>query len=921
MKCIKASTPPSPPIEIRVESTGREFLVRWRHPLNNDGEILGYLVNYNILPSFRVYTNIVKGNKTFSLIPFSDHIGQLFLISIQAENDYGLSKQSGPRYIRAGCGESFHVWPESSKRFQSPFYPHDFNHGVLCIWKFSTNITHSLSIHIRDLYLGPDNPTCVKNYVLIETRTINKKICSSNVTDIRLESSEVKILFKSGMDSTGKGLSMDVNSVVKKPDPPINITLSSLGKVILVTWSPPTGNHLPISSYKICYQALPTSSKLCLSLLANRGNRFIINTRDHEGQVFAVSMTSRIDDVESGVSKNKYYRAMCSKTVVVHPDELINITSPAYPRYYPPSVVCQWRVRTSDQRSLKLRLMWIDIQNTTGCNSDYLQLTSTNVDRICGTSEVSRTINFSRGSTYLKFVSDENMAGRGFLLQAFSFATTGRLTTKISTSYQTSQLYSLRTSSFPVYHTKPSPMTTIVYSTSYTTKSPSTAHIIPTSSLDVLMSSQYSSILPITNGTSNILITITPTTNFRTTAQTTSLNATTTGIAKETTEAKAGSLSVTDISINETLSTATTATATTTTITKYSNSVSIIESYTDIGESSTRVWKTEQTTSPLYQDKASTYQPATFQPDIDINMTQHVYLLLMFRFNVTNTMIWNNGSHIIEQLLEEMTPYFNNSQLFQGISIYKWKILRGIIPVQVQINYNTVKLLDTMKINTSFRLLQSINRTTISRLLVDNNTWSYNLTLDKSTLQKLRNNDNFVNQEIRNPCYLVTSICTRCSVSRSAKHGIVCLDNIVRTTVRTPYRPSDSRTMNETYVIIISVTVCIVMVLCLVVVIRLCQKGISSKNIVVQRNIQNIPVHDFVKNKYSTTVKLTSFSIQKHLKKRRGWSFPNRVTLERQKNDHDLEDKVKKLAIFIDDTDTLKERLKMKMKHRRGHSL
>jgi hypothetical protein len=39
-----------------------------------------------------------------------------------------------------------------------------------------------------------------------------------------------------------------------------------------------------------------------------------------------------------------------------------------------------------------------------------------------------------------------------------------------------------------------------------------------------------------------------------------------------------------------------------------------------------------------------------------------------------------------------------------------------------------------------------------------------------------------VNQEIRNPCYLVTSICTRCSVSRSAKHGIVCLDNIVRST-------------------------------------------------------------------------------------------------------------------------------------------
>ena len=52
--------------------------------------------------------------------------------------------------------------------------------------------------------------------------------------------------------------------------------------------------------------------------------------------------------------------------------------------------------------------------------------------------------------------------------------------------------------------------------------------------------------------------------------------------------------------------------------------------------------------------------------------------------------------------------------------------------------------------------------------------------------------------------------------------------------VRTPSRPSDSRPMNEAYVIIISVTVCSVMVICLVVVIRLCQKGISSKDIVVQ---------------------------------------------------------------------------------------
>ena len=129
-------------------------------------------------------------------------------------------------------------------------------------------------------------------------------------------------------------------------------------------------------------------------------------------------------------------------------------------------------------------------------------------------------------------------------------------------------------------------------------KSQSATQIMPTSSLNVLTSSQYSSILPTTNVTSTMLITTTPTTNFITTEQTTSFSATTKGIVKETTVAKVVSLGVTDIPTNDTLSTTTTTTAT-----KYRNSVSVTESHTDFGKSSTRVWKTEQATSPLYQGR------------------------------------------------------------------------------------------------------------------------------------------------------------------------------------------------------------------------------------------------------------------------------------------------------------------------------
>lgn len=44
---------------------------------------------------------------------FGDHLGQLFLISLQASNDFGLGKQTGPRYIRAGTVKPFSV--KSSK--------------------------------------------------------------------------------------------------------------------------------------------------------------------------------------------------------------------------------------------------------------------------------------------------------------------------------------------------------------------------------------------------------------------------------------------------------------------------------------------------------------------------------------------------------------------------------------------------------------------------------------------------------------------------------------------------------------------------------------------------------------------------------------------------------------------------------------
>lgn len=96
----------------------------------------------------------------------------------------------------------------------SPLYPHEFHQGVLCIWNLFTNKTHTISIHISDIDLGPDNHGCEKHALLVESDKIKKKICTKT-SDIRLEDSDVRIVFQTKLGTVGKGFSLLVKTVGK----------------------------------------------------------------------------------------------------------------------------------------------------------------------------------------------------------------------------------------------------------------------------------------------------------------------------------------------------------------------------------------------------------------------------------------------------------------------------------------------------------------------------------------------------------------------------------------------------------------------------------------------------------------------------------------------------------------------------------
>ncbi|CAC5375754.1 unnamed protein product [Mytilus coruscus] len=923
-----ASLPPSPPGNIRIESTGREFLIRWQPPMLMNGEILSYLINYNILPSLKVYTIVVKGNQSFALTPFGDHLGQLFLISLQAENDYGLSKQSIPRYIRAGCGNQLYIGANGTHRVESPLYPHKFHQGVLCVWNIFTNKTHTISIHISDIDFGTDNSGCANNFLMIESDKVKRKICTKT-SDIRFEDSDVRIVFQSKIGNVGKGFSILVKTVVKNSKPPVNITLSHLGNVILVTWSPPPGNHLPITSYKLCYKPLPHYSKICIIVLANRGNRFIINTQGHNGQLFLVTMTARIGDVESEFSMNKYLRASCSKSIKVNPRQIINITSPGYSRNYPPGVICQWTVQTADQTPLRIRRIWIDIQNTTACNSDFLKFTSTKIERICGSSRSSSTMIFSNSIAEVTFVSDNTIQGRGFLLQAIGSQHTVKITTTV----------------FPYQHNRPS-ISTIPSSLSttsgYQVESTVEELTFPTKKL---LSSTFMSIITSSSQrmitSSQRMITssqrmiaspqnmITSTQNMVTSSQNVDL---TPAVDENSTWFNMSSThtvtSLTGISTSsEQNSNSSKHYMTTSHETHHGFTSSSTVMFDKTIESSTLGSETS-----IIDNRYSVTPGKEISPTInrannitevsrtDLNASHPVYLMLMFMFNYTTGIDLDTKS-IVKDLRTELIPFFNNTNYFRDLVVTKWRILRGIVPVQIKVVYNTIDLLDILKSNSTFKLMRHVNHTSFYELMNTNYVWHHNLRLAKASLRKFRKSSNFASQEIKSPCDLIKDVCQNCKTSSNAKHGVLCSFIIPSTTARN-ILPADTPHASNPIMIILGLSVPIVVLAIFTVGICLRRRNILTNHIVVEGNNNNVPVHDFIRKKRSGNVIMTGFSATKPVKKtkKRGWSLPCRIILEKQKNEHNIEQKTKKLGRFIEDTDTLKERLRVKNRLRRGES-
>ncbi|VDI36093.1 Hypothetical predicted protein [Mytilus galloprovincialis] len=126
---------------------------------------------------------------------------------------------------------------------------------------------------------------------------------------------------------------------------------------------------------------------------------------DHIGQFISHLTPSRNDYGLSKQSVPRYIRQHVQKQSQLIQDKSL-ILRHLVSHELSSGVICQLTVKTTDQSPLRIRRIWIDIQNTTACNSDFLKFTATKIERICGTSQSSSTMIFSKSIAEVTFVSD-----------------------------------------------------------------------------------------------------------------------------------------------------------------------------------------------------------------------------------------------------------------------------------------------------------------------------------------------------------------------------------------------------------------------------------------------------------------------------------------------------------------------------------
>ncbi|XP_013175197.1 PREDICTED: cubilin-like [Papilio xuthus] len=351
--------------------------------------------------------------------------------------------------FRSGCGGKITA---PSGIIYSKNYPKNYDDNLDCIWSITVPKNHRIKLQMLefDLYSedNDDSSSCEDLVNIYETSNIldsnyTYHVCpKTNISEIVSKSNEMSLQFLTNGYGTAKGFKASFvmicgARITAARDGVINNKfLQESNETCTWTLLAPTPNlkikltitHLSIPKYTLdstnTSRSCPASflrlldgddedSPLIDEYCGNKVPPMIVS----HGSAMTIQLGTYVGKISGQFSA--HYTTLTSACGGTLTSEEGTIASPNYPQSYPPESDCEWILSTSPGNKVYITFEELNIENSEGCNEDYLEVREDNgggrlIGAFCG--NVLPTNTTSASKLYIKFHSDSRDTGRGFLI-------------------------------------------------------------------------------------------------------------------------------------------------------------------------------------------------------------------------------------------------------------------------------------------------------------------------------------------------------------------------------------------------------------------------------------------------------------------------------------------------------------------------
>ncbi|XP_029110994.1 cubilin [Scleropages formosus] len=343
--------------------------------------------------------------------------------------------------VPGGCGG---VFTASSGEIHSPNFPNNYPNSVDCSWVINVDKGHRVLFNFTVLEVE-SQLSCSWDYVAVhdgpsESSPLLARVCGMTPPPpITSSQNIIYVRFRSDNSNAHRGFSAqfseacgatiesdDVGGAISSPRYPFNYPANQNCSWIIKAKEPFTHVTLSFTDFSLenHYGNCSSDSVEVLdgdNYWAPSVGRYCGSQVPHPVTSFSNALV--VNFISDGYSADKGFRATYAASTSACGGSLHMesgaFNSPNYPDAYPPNIECVWTIISSPGNRLQLSFIMFQLQETNGCNSDFLEVREGNstgflVGRFCGSSLPSNYTSLIGHVLWIKFVSDSSVSGAGF---------------------------------------------------------------------------------------------------------------------------------------------------------------------------------------------------------------------------------------------------------------------------------------------------------------------------------------------------------------------------------------------------------------------------------------------------------------------------------------------------------------------------